>query len=679
MAEKRVSVRLAAVGGDKLRAELVSVGKEGDRALGAISGAAGPASRGLTLVESSAGATLQQLEALAARASTAAASLRAAGASTGTLLERIDRVTGAAPAIRRSADDIAAYGSALDDLRARHNPLFGVIRQYRTELAEIRQAHAVGAISAAEMTAAIQRERQAALASIAAIKGRTGALQQMGTASRNMAFQSRMLMFQLNDVFVSLASGMNPLMVFVQQGSQIAQIYGDGQGGVRGALRDTGRMIGGLVTRVPLLTAVVAASGLAIAGMAHEINAASDVAVSFGDVALGVWQTVRDGLAQILKPAIDAIAPWFATAWELVIRGVKIVGNTIINSFHAAFVDIRFLWDALPAMIGAAVTGAANATIGGIEAMINRAVDLLNGLAERVNSVLSKIPGLPEDLRVGTVQPISMGRFENPAAADLAARAADRNARIAEIMASDPLGDFFSAVKIRAVANALDRVEDAAGKAGGTLTKAGKDSADAWEGLREAAKGGIEAVTDALSDYAAKARDIGGDIGEALVGAFQSAENAVAEFVKTGKLNFRDLVTSLIADLAKLAARRFILGPIANALSGALGSVGGIFAKVLHAGGLVGGAAPQRMVPALAFAGAPRMHAGGMAGLRPDEVPAILQRGERVLSRREAQTYGAGGGVAVHIHARDVESFRQSRTQIAADIARAVSLGRRGM
>jgi phage-related minor tail protein len=218
------------------------------------------------------------------------------------------------------------------------------------------------------------------------------------------------------------------------------------------------------------------------------------------------------------------------------------------------------------------------------------------------------------------------------------------------------------------VTDALDRSAAAAKKAGKANKKASDEAVTGWD-----------AVVKSLTDYATKARDIGGDIGQALVGAFQSAENAVAEFVKTGKLNFRDLVTSLIADLAKLAARRFILGPIANALSGALGSVGGIFAKVLHAGGLVGGAAPQRMVPALAFAGAPRMHAGGMAGLRPDEVPAILQRGERVLSRREAQNYGAGGGVAVHIHARDVESFRQSRTQVAADIARAVSLGRRGL
>ncbi|MFV0358434.1 phage tail tape measure C-terminal domain-containing protein, partial [Tropicimonas sp.] len=215
----------------------------------------------------------------------------------------------------------------------------------------------------------------------------------------------------------------------------------------------------------------------------------------------------------------------------------------------------------------------------------------------------------------------------------------------------------------------------AANGAGGAARDAGTAAGEGAE--RELT--GWQAVTAALSDYASRAREIGVDIGQSLVSAFQSAEDAVGDFVKTGKLNFRDLVTSLIADLAKLAARRFILGPIANALSGALGGAGGIFANILHAGGMVGSAGPSRMVPAMAFAAAPRMHSGGAVGLRHDEVPAILQRGERVLSRREAQSYGAASGINVTIMARDAESFRQSRTQVAADIARAVSLGRRGM
>jgi len=43
------------------------------------------------------------------------------------------------------------------------------------------------------------------------------------------------------------------------------------------------------------------------------------------------------------------------------------------------------------------------------------------------------------------------------------------------------------------------------------------------------------------------------------------------------------------------------------------------------------------------------------------------------------QAWGAGGGITININTRDAESFRQSRTQVAADIARAVALGRRGM
>ena len=50
-----------------------------------------------------------------------------------------------------------------------------------------------------------------------------------------------------------------------------------------------------------------------------------------------------------------------------------------------------------------------------------------------------------------------------------------------------------------------------------------------------AAVTGWQAVTAALSDYASKAREIGGDIGQSLVGAFQSAESAVGDFVRTGK------------------------------------------------------------------------------------------------------------------------------------------------
>ena len=193
---------------------------------------------------------------------------------------------------------------------------------------------------------------------------------------------------------------------------------------------------------------------------------------------------------------------------------------------------------------------------------------------------------------------------------------------------------------------------------------------------------GLDAARETLAAYAEKSADLGKGIGESLVGAFRSAEQAMGNFVRTGKLEFRSLISSMLADFAQLSARKFILGPLAERLGGALGKLAGnpgLFASVLHSGGVVGAGGPTRAVPALAFAGAPRMHSGGWVGLRPDEVPAILQRGERVLSRREVAAGVSAVPVNITIHTRDAESFRQSRAQVAADIARAVALGRRGM
>ena len=150
----------------------------------------------------------------------------------------------------------------------------------------------------------------------------------------------------------------------------------------------------------------------------------------------------------------------------------------------------------------------------------------------------------------------------------------------------------------------------------------------------------------------------GKGLGETLTGAFSGAESAFRSFVETGKFDFKGLVRSILADLAVLSFKRAVLGPIASALSGIFGG-GSVAAAVSHAGGIVGLSGHMRQVPAMAFAGAPRMHSGGWAGLRPDEVPTILQRGERVLNRREAANYGRGGstgsGVTVNIDARGAQ------------------------
>ena len=300
MAERRVSVRLAAVGGDRLKADLAAIGREGKAALAAIAGGSAPAPHGLAETGAAARTLVTRLEAVSARAAPPpppCAGSRPSVASS--------RASTARPAchrgLRRDAADIEAYGRALDDTRAKYNPMFAAVRSYRAELAAIRAAHATGAISADEMNAAIGRTRTAALATIAAIKGRTTAIGQMASGSRLAAMQSRMLLYQLNDIGVSLAGGMSPLMVLVQQGSQITQMYA-GQGGVNAALRQTADLAKGAVAGVgsaargvlglarahPVLTAAVVVAAAGLAGLRHEINATAEAQVSYGDVTLAV-------------------------------------------------------------------------------------------------------------------------------------------------------------------------------------------------------------------------------------------------------------------------------------------------------------------------------------------------------------------------------------------------------
>lgn len=188
----------------------------------------------------------------------------------------------------------------------------------------------------------------------------------------------------------------------------------------------------------------------------------------------------------------------------------------------------------------------------------------------------------------------------------------------------------------------------------------------------------LAGLQEKLADFAAGTKNIAVGIGDAIVDAFESGSDAVADFVKTGKLDFSSLITSFLADMARLAAQKYIFGPLAGMLSGALGGAGGLLANVLHEGGNVGGSGTRRSVPAAAFAGAPRFHNGVNLGLASDELPAILQRGERVLSRAENKAYGRQQApMVVNFNVKDAASVRQSRAQMAADAQRIVGAGAR--
>jgi len=69
-----------------------------------------------------------------------------------------------------------------------------------------------------------------------------------------------------------------------------------------------------------------------------------------------------------------------------------------------------------------------------------------------------------------------------------------------------------------------------------------------------------------LKQFAKSAFDITRQTEQAFVNAFKGMEDALVKFVTTGKLNFRDLANSIIADLTRMLVRYAIVKPLFKAI-----------------------------------------------------------------------------------------------------------------
>ncbi|RYH00302.1 MAG: tail length tape measure protein [Alphaproteobacteria bacterium] len=160
---------------------------------------------------------------------------------------------------------LADQGKELERLRARYSPLFNTINSYKAAVTDIRRAHSIGAISANEMAAAISKERQAALASTAAIKGRNAALaetpmQRGGRTAGGGGLQTANIAAQFQDIAVTSAMGMSPLQIALQQGTQLSSVIGTMESPVKGLAA----AFMSVVSPVSLVTIGVVAAGAAL-------------------------------------------------------------------------------------------------------------------------------------------------------------------------------------------------------------------------------------------------------------------------------------------------------------------------------------------------------------------------------------------------------------------------------
>lgn len=212
-----------------------------------------------------------------------------------------------------SSSQLAALTGAVAALDARLATIASAAAQTESSLDRLGAAAAaagtkVDAVGNSTAAAASKMTTAARGASLYATN-----MRQVATANGLAGHQMGQLVAQLNDVGVSIASGQNPLLVLLQQGSQIQFLASTVEGGFRTLLKATASLIVGQQAATTAATrqaaanlAAATAAETAAAATAHQAAVAANLAIT--EQALATAQTAAGGAAARLAVAEAELA-----------------------------------------------------------------------------------------------------------------------------------------------------------------------------------------------------------------------------------------------------------------------------------------------------------------------------------------------------------------------------------
>ncbi|WP_309086383.1 phage tail length tape measure family protein [Chelativorans sp.] len=430
--------------------------------------------------------------------------------------------------------DLATLGIAVDSSQAERGAISLQKLSGAARMAEqATKGTASGARAAAQANAVVASSADVAAASLTR---QAGAARQAAVAvndnMRRMGGGFSGLAAQVQDIGITAAMGMNPMIIALQQGTQIA-------GQMEAAMQNGGSAAGvfrqallSLLSPVSLLaiglTALLAAglqmvdwpaaAAWALDMLAGALETVAPYAVAAaGALALIYAPSIVTGLvsliALIARVGVAALAAagsftaawlaamgpvgWLVTALAAVgaaaylLRdeikqaiGVDVVaimkgaGNFILSSFEVVYSEMKFLWATFPEIIAVAVFSAVDFLISGVNNMVRAAaagIDELISYANKIPGVKLEPIGDPGDL----ISPIGDGG----AGARLGAANRNQAAEYERIMAQDRLGQFGAAIgegasaaseKLRELATWMTTVDEKGKKKRGAKTEAEK-------------------------------------------------------------------------------------------------------------------------------------------------------------------------------------------------------------
>ncbi|WLJ71047.1 tail length tape-measure protein [Sphingomonas phage Kimi] len=325
----------------------------------------------------------------------------------------------------RAAGGAGNLAARAHSLKAALDPAYAAQSRFNAEINEAKTLYNAGAINIRTYTAAVGAAQGKLDAAKAAQDRYNNSMRQAGKAAQLAGHHKANLVAQINDIGVSLASGQNPFIVFIQQGSQLQDLSMRVEGGFKTLAMATLRMLAPFA-------ALAAAAGVLVGifftlksrfneasgeidpfvkslGLTDkELKKLGDTSITVGDMFSGLWKTIKEAygldavfadvssfFSKVWKTAIDFIYYAFVGFYGLVVGGMRGVAEAVTK---------------LPTVTSATAKAIVNAAATAIEWIINKAIDGINWLIQKTNSITSKV-----GLEFGEIGQVTLPRLQRSA------------------------------------------------------------------------------------------------------------------------------------------------------------------------------------------------------------------------------------------------------------------------
>ena len=328
-----------------------------------------------------------------------------------------------------------------------------------------------------------------------------------------------------------------------------------------------------LPTPVKGIASAFAAAGLAATGLATSIAAVKAIA------GVGFIQTMitsLKGLALGFLGAAKAAVVFLATnpfGWAVI--GVTVITGLLIHfkGLRQGLVKVLQTFNAFRVRI-----------VKGIFSIGKGFVEMVNKFIINTLKKLSKLPF------IGKIFGFALEKYQN--LGEIVVKISDKTGQViddAKVIIGDAIEVIDDAKEI--IGDAIEVTKDAVTNVGGQVVNTvtnfdpsdilgdfdpsnilgaggGSDTGGIDKDTEEKQNQVLQGMKAALDDYQAKAEDVAGAVKSAMTNALQGMEDALVDFVMTGKLAFNDLARSIIADITRIAIRSAIISPLTNWFEG---------------------------------------------------------------------------------------------------------------